>query len=202
MAIFLLTALLLSSLWDFSEWGATAFVQHHLSFSSTRIRVSWRKHHYYIPHFTSTAPGSRIEYDDLLPNPNPVHTAIDVVTLCMDSLQTRSHNEGLEVCFHFSSDYLKAPFSGSLEKFVQHATNPVFASLVESTEWEIISVGPIIPGTNTRGDMQTILMECKSQKEKPRQFLWTIQKERRPPRQNCWLVHECLFVKNAYQLTM
>lgn len=32
-------------------------------------------------------------------------------------------------------------------------------------------------------------------------FLWTLQKERRPPRQNCWLVHEVLFVKNAFELT-
>ena len=32
-------------------------------------------------------------------------------------------------------------------------------------------------------------------------FLWTLQKERRPPRQNCWLVHEVLFTKNAGMLT-
>jgi hypothetical protein len=34
-----------------------------------------------------------------------------------------------------------------------------------------------------------------------RRFLWTFQQERRPPRQDCWLVHEVLFVKNAFDLT-
>ena len=32
-------------------------------------------------------------------------------------------------------------------------------------------------------------------------YLWTLQKERRPPRQDCWLVHEVLFTKNAFQQT-
>ena len=35
-----------------------------------------------------------------------------------------------------------------------------------------------------------------------RRFLWTLQQERRPPRQNCWLVHEVLFIKNAFALTL
>jgi hypothetical protein len=35
-----------------------------------------------------------------------------------------------------------------------------------------------------------------------RRFLWTLQKERRPPRQDCWLIHEVLFVKNAFALTL
>ena len=32
-------------------------------------------------------------------------------------------------------------------------------------------------------------------------FLWTLQRERRPPRQDCWLVHEVLFTENAGMLT-
>lgn len=140
-----------------------------------------------------------IEYNDFLPHPNPDIEAPDVVCLCMDCLR-KSEKEGLEVCFNFSSDYLKAPFGGSLDRFIQHANNPIFASLVKCTEWEIISIGPVIAGTNTRGAMQTVLMDVKQPEY--RRFLWTLQRERRPPRQNCWLVHECLFVKNAYQLTI
>jgi hypothetical protein len=34
-----------------------------------------------------------------------------------------------------------------------------------------------------------------------RVFLWTMQKERRPPRQNCWLVHEVLHKRNAFLQT-
>ena len=33
-------------------------------------------------------------------------------------------------------------------------------------------------------------------------FLWTLQQERRPPRQDCWLVHEVMFVENAGMLTV
>lgn len=29
----------------------------------------------------------------------------------------------------------------------------------------------------------------------------TIQQERRPPRQGLWLIHECIFVENAFALT-
>lgn len=34
-----------------------------------------------------------------------------------------------------------------------------------------------------------------------RRFLWTVQKEVRPPRQHCWLVHEVLFTQNAIHQT-
>jgi hypothetical protein len=34
-----------------------------------------------------------------------------------------------------------------------------------------------------------------------RRFLWTLQKEIRPPRQNCWLVHEVLCTQNAMHQT-
>jgi hypothetical protein len=29
-----------------------------------------------------------------------------------------------------------------------------------------------------------------------------LQRERRPPRQDCWLVHECLFKDAAYEQTL
>ena len=150
---------------------------------------------------SGTSDNSIVEYNDFLPNPNPDIEGPDVVRICMESLGNAKGetSEGLEVCFNFSSDHLKAFFGGNLERFLEHANNPVFASLVKCTEWEIVSIGPVIPGTNTRGAMQTVLMDVKAPEQ--RRFLWTLQRERRPPRQNCWLVHECLFVKNAFQLT-
>jgi hypothetical protein len=147
---------------------------------------------------------SAIEYDGMLPRPNPDFVAMDVVHLCMGTLMDKGNknDEGLKVCFEFSSDFLQAPFSGKLDAFIQHAKNPVFASLVQCTHYEILSIGPIIPGTSTRGAMQTCLMAVRSPGSEERRFLWTLQKERRPPRQHCWLVHEVLFVKNAFQLTL
>lgn len=35
-----------------------------------------------------------------------------------------------------------------------------------------------------------------------RRFLWTLQQERRPPLQGCWIIHEVLYTKNAWQQTL
>lgn len=150
----------------------------------------------------ATSQSNIIEYDDILPNPNPDIKPIEVVQFCMDVMMTKDNNEGLEVCFNFSSDFLRAPFEGKLEKFIQHANNPVFGPLVKCTKYDIVNQGPLIEGTNTRGAMQTFLMDIISPgSEEPRRYLWTLQKERRPPRSGCWLVHECLYVKYAFQQT-
>lgn len=127
-----------------------------------------------------------------------------VVQTCMDALMKNSEpygNAGLEVCFNFSSDRCRAAQGGSLEKFIEFADNPTFGSMVDAKSWEIMSTGPIIAGTNTRGAMQTQLVDVTPGNGRKRRFLWTLQQERRPPRQGCWLVHECIVVENAYSQT-
>ena len=150
---------------------------------------------------TRESESTMIEYDDFLPNPNPDLTAQDVVNACMSTMLQRQ-DAGLEVCFNFSSDQCRAALGGSLEKFVQYATNPVFGFLVKCIDWEIVSIGPVIPGTPTRGAMQTILLDAKQEDDGARRFLWTLQQERRPPRQGCWIIHEVIYVKNAFALTL
>jgi hypothetical protein len=193
--------------------------------------------------------------------PNPDLDAIQVATLCMDALKLNNPNDALETCFVFSSDRCRAAVGGNLEEFLRYANNPVFSSLVECDDYEIVNTGPVIPGGPHRGEMQTVLISisnkgitikeavkaseqlAKKQRPRPtfeerlrqrelaeaaannnnnntddedddiiekeelkddasRQFLWTLQKERRPPRQDCWLVHEVLFVKNAFSQTL
>lgn len=145
---------------------------------------------------------------DSLPDPNMDFSPQDVIALCMNHLLW-SRDEGLEVCFNFSSDRCRAAQGGSLEAFREYAQNPVFAFLVNCDEWNIISMGPVINATNTRGSMQTMLMEAVQHKmgdssttTEARKFLWTFQQERRPPRQGCWLVHEVIYEHNAFQLTL
>lgn len=191
--------------------------------------------------------------------PNPGLTSLEVATLLMDALQNTSNpQQSLELCFLFSSDRCRAAVGGSLHEFVKYANNPTFGSLVHCQDWQVLSVGPIIPGSTHRGDMQTVLIEitkpltvqaaldtklaedrrtgrrrptieerlrareaqqqqqgqlAKLQDEEfadimtdPEQdgkktFLWTLQKERRPPRQDCWLVHEVLYKRNAFLQT-
>jgi hypothetical protein len=148
-----------------------------------------------------------LEYSDFLPHPNTEFNAQDVVNVCMTAM-VQKKDEGLEVCFNFSSDRCRAAQGGSLEKFNEYARNPVFGFLVKCVDWKVISVGSIIPGTPTRGAMQTVLIDAK-QPPKPttensdaKRFLWTLQQERRPPREGCWVIHEVLYVKNAFALTL
>jgi hypothetical protein len=142
---------------------------------------------------------------DYVPFPHRDFTAPDVVRLCMDNLKNNNEpyaNAGLECCFNFSTDRCRAAQGGSLEMFVQYAANPVFASMVNANEWQVLSTGPLIQGTPTRGAMQTVLIHVQPQKGQARRFLWTLQQERRPPRQGCWLVWECLSVENAFSQTL
>jgi hypothetical protein len=150
-----------------------------------------------------------VEYNDFLPNPNTELSAQDVVQACMDTLLQDS-TQGLEVCFAFSSDRCRSAIGGSLDRFNEYAQNPVFQYLVLCNDYNILRVGPIIEGTQTRGAMQTCLMSAihtqsnneNESNSSSRQFLWTLQQERRPPKQGCWMVHEVLFVNNAYMQTI
>jgi len=108
------------------------------------------------------------------------------------------------VNFDFSSDRCRSALGGNLQDFISYASNPTFGCMVRCREWKILSVGPEISGTQVRGAMKTVLVSVRPSSDKlsSRRFLWTLQRERRPPRQGCWLVHECLFVDNAYEMTL
>lgn len=137
--------------------------------------------------------------------PSRDYQATEIVDLCMNALLHNGEpydNAGLEVCWNFSSDRCRAAQGSSLDKFIQFANNPVFGSMVNAKTWSVKSTGPIIPGTLTRGAMQTVLAEVVPAEGRTREFLWTLQRERRPPRQDCWLVHECIFKDAAYEQTL
>lgn len=144
--------------------------------------------------------------EDFVPFPSSDYKATEIVDLCMEALSHNSEpysNAGLEVCWNFSSDRCRAALGGSFDDFVDFASNPVFASMVNAKDWSIKSTGNEIPGTQTRGAMQTVLITVVPHNgSRQREFLWTVYRERRPPRQNCWLVHECIAKEAAYQHTL
>lgn len=150
-----------------------------------------------------------------LPTSNDFMTPEEVVTTCMRYLQGRGdptpmqERAGLEICYNFSSDSCRMANGGSLESFLQRANNPVFQTMVGCAQWEVVNVGPEIAGTPTRGAMQTVLIDVMPRlvmdggaERNDRKFLWTIVKERRPPRQGHCLVHECVAVENAFAHTL
>eukprot|EP00542_Grammatophora_oceanica_P017476 CAMPEP_0194028096 /NCGR_PEP_ID=MMETSP0009_2-20130614/2122_1 /TAXON_ID=210454 /ORGANISM="Grammatophora oceanica, Strain CCMP 410" /LENGTH=173 /DNA_ID=CAMNT_0038667363 /DNA_START=57 /DNA_END=575 /DNA_ORIENTATION=- len=110
------------------------------------------------------------------------HKDIDgpsVVNLCLDAMAENNKpikNAGLEVCWNFSSDRCRAAQGGSFEHFVDFAANPVFGVMIEAQKYEVLNVGSIIAGTQTRGPMQTVLTDVypagADAETKPRTFLW------------------------------
>ena len=152
-------------------------------------------------------------YSASLPTSNDSLTPREIVSMCMDCLQGGDDNAhatderaGLEICYNFSSDACRTANGGSLESFLQRANNPVFQTMVRCEKWEVENVGPEIMGTNTRGAMQTVLVNVVPSAaagggRRDRRFLWTFVRERRPPRQGHFLVHECIAVDNAFALT-
>jgi len=150
-----------------------------------------------------------------IPQPTPDLLPEEVVNLCMDTLKENDSpttNAGLEICFNFSSDRCRAANGGTLQDFINFAGNPTFQSLINAVEWKTLSVGSEIPGTPTRGAMKTILVAVQPRQYggdgtvtlplKERKFIWTMQRERRPPKSGCWLVHECIAVDKAFAQTL
>lgn len=155
-------------------------------------------------YYQELMPSDMIDRSPLLPSPHAILTARDVATTCMDALLQNDRpreNSGLQVCFDFSSDRCRASLGGSLEEFIAYANNPTFGSMTNAEEYAVLGVGPVIAASMTRGAMQTVLVKVVPAKGKDRTFLWTMQQERRPPRQGLWLVHECICVENAFALT-
>lgn len=86
--------------------------------------------------------------------------------------------------------------------------------MVNARKYEVLSIGPEMGAGQgsvtsvglgvTRGAMKTVLTSVTPNDSnlKDRKFLWTLQKERRPPRQGCWLVHECIVVENSFSMTL
>ena len=158
--------------------------------------------------------GSNSDSSTDIPTSNDSMTPEEVVTTCMRYLQGKGELTatqeiaGLETCYNFSSDSCRMANGGSLESFLQRANNPVFRTMVGCARWEVVNVGPEIAGTPTRGSMQTVLVSVvprvdeSGAQRNDRQFLWTIVKERRPPRQGHCLVHECVAVENAFAHTL
>jgi hypothetical protein len=111
--------------------------------------------------------------------PHSDMTAQDIVAACMDALLQNDiprKNAGLEVCFYFSSDRCRAALGGSVEDFISYASNPTFGSMTNANEYIVLSVGPIIPATMTRGAMQTVLVRVTPLKGDHRTFLWYVCK--------------------------
>jgi len=175
-----------------------------------------------------TGSAARPSLSFCIPQPDPELRAEEVVALCMDMLKDNddpTRDAGLEVCYNFSSDRCRAANGGTLKDFIRFSNNPTFQSLVDSLGWTTISIGSEIPGTPTRGAMKTVLVAVRPRRRSlegdegagnddhdddddddaaglGRRFLWTMQKERRPPRAGCWLVHECIAVDEAYAQTL
>ena len=123
------------------------------------------------------APNNNEPQQSSFTSPHADMAARDVVTTCMEALLQNDNprkNAGLNVCFDFSSDRCRAALGGNVEDFILYASNPTFGSMMNANEYIVLSVGPIIVATMTRGAMQTVLVKVTPSKGDHRTFLWYV----------------------------
>jgi hypothetical protein len=86
----------------------------------------------------------------------------------------------------------------------EESSSPRDGGICRATaEWRAADI-QLIAGSATRGEMATCLVTVVPAREDldARQFLWTLQQQRRPPKQGCWLVWECLAMDGAIYQTL
>lgn len=150
--------------------------------------------------------------------PNAPHDSLsphDVVVACMIALQendelaeaTKNGEDwGLRYNWRFFGEMVRANWRGDVEEFVRDSKNN--RNGLANCEWfdtdeETIA---LIDGTPTRGSICKMVVRVRCRDGIPmekREFLWTLQKERRPPLADCWLIRQVLAVDRALEeLTM
>ena len=153
---------------------------------------------------------------NMLPEaPSPHLSPHDVVIACLVALQEndsleqvtrRGEDWGHRYSWTFLSGMARANWQGDVNGFVREAKNNVnglaCCEWFETDEESIES----IEGTPTRGTIckMVVTVRCKDGIPMPsRQFLWTLEQERRPPQSGCWLISSVLAIDRALdQLTM
>jgi len=142
--------------------------------------------------------------------PSPEIHPFDVVKACHVALKYNDQplpNSGFATCFAFADSMCRATAGPrnqktTLEDFIRYANNPTFGSMKNMRSYDFLGDINIIAGSPTRGALATQLVEIETQDGRMRKFLWTLQQQRRPPLQGCWLVRECLATERAYYQTL
>lgn len=148
--------------------------------------------------------------------PHPSLTPAQVVHTACVALQHNhlpSRDDGLRRLYEFCTFECRSALTArqgarTADRFVQYATSPAFAELVNAAGF---SVAPptIIKGTPTRGALATVVVSVQGwaadgaapePAEAPagRRFRWLLQRERRPPHEGCWFVSEVLSLDEWY----
>lgn len=132
---------------------------------------------------------------------------VDVLMLALQHNDEPSTDSGFATCFAFADEMCRAAVAGSgghatLEDFVHYAKNPTFLTMVNCVRYDFVGDCNVIPGSQTRGALATQMVEVETKDNRKRQFLWTLQQQRRPPYQGMYLVRECLAKDRAIYKTL
>mmetsp|Transcript_46684 Transcript_46684/g.145804 ORF Transcript_46684/g.145804 Transcript_46684/m.145804 type:complete len:221 (-) Transcript_46684:180-842(-) len=143
-------------------------------------------------------------------SPSPEISPEEVVRACNVGLKyddVPMPDHGFGICYAFADNMCKAANAprgrhSTLEYFIKFANNPTFGSMVNMKSFELLGECNEIEGSPTRGALATQLVQIETKEGRERKFLWTLQKQRRPPLTDCWLVHEVLATEMAYYQTL
>ena len=145
------------------------------------------------------------------PTPDPALSPVEIVDICQRALQKNDFPEvdaGRELNFAFAGDQLRAIWGGSMDEFVRWSkANPVFEYMVDCDDFEILEdTVETNEGTPTRGSLTKMVVRVRNDnqpsKKGARDYLWTLQQERRPPMAGCWLLWQVIAVDKAHELTV
>ena len=145
------------------------------------------------------------------PAPDPALSPVEIVEICQRALQKNDFPEvdaGRELNFAFAGDQLRAIWGGSMDEFVRWSkANPVFEYMVDCDDFEILEdTVETNEGTPTRGSLTKMVVRVRNNdqpsKKGARDYLWTLQQERRPPMTGCWLLWQVIAVDKAHELTV
>ncbi|EKX32478.1 hypothetical protein GUITHDRAFT_148590 [Guillardia theta CCMP2712] len=155
---------------------------------------------------------SLVHVSKLPMEPSPEFSAEEVMYYILEGLKHNDFPEidaGLKRCFAFSNNMCRSAVGGddsraggtTVEHFIKYASNPTFQSLVRCEKYEREDMN-FLPSSPTRGALATQIAHITTKNGDKRRFLWTLEQERRPPQQGCWLIRQCLYTKNAFLETI
>ncbi|CAM9301686.1 unnamed protein product [Ectocarpus sp. 8 AP-2014] len=118
--------------------------------------------------------------------PSPALPPTQVIGLLMAALQRNddpAENDGLRTVFEFSSGMCRRAVGGTAESFIKEARYSVFGATVGCQSFTLE------PMSMVADRLATQVVSVVASDGRQRRFLWTLERQRRPPDAGKWLIY-------------
>ena len=133
-----------------------------------------------------------------------------MVTLVCAALKA-DDSQSLPTLFRFTTPagrvaFAPPPIQGGMQGgvteayFKENANHPLLC-LLECQAFAVVGEPTLIEPTMTRGGLGTAKLQVDMPEQPPRNFLVSLEQQRRPPLAGCWLIKEALALeRTAFQM--